>query len=209
MLNRAIVDGVDRTEEIRGFAEEIGLNRLAPNRYSSFFVIQLYSQSVLSGELSPGRVMNEIESLENPDRRSVTKPATQFQRAHLKGLWHKHHTVSGISSIATNVLNALNRHGTPAFTESVREAEASGEERYFEKEDIDRYIQEVVHDNFEKRLDAGEMTGEWIVYAVHEGKNYYLCLGTHNSGDEVVRQWIDSACTEEFPFLKEILTPLA
>jgi hypothetical protein len=49
------------------------------------------------------------------------------------------------------------------------------------------------------------MTGEWLVYAIHEGQNYYLCLGTHKSGDDALRQQIDLICVPEFPFLKEIL----
>ncbi|MSU93063.1 hypothetical protein EB795_03775 [Pseudomonas mandelii] len=205
MLTGIAVDGEDKTEELIRFIEIIGLSSIAAGRYSAFFATQLYCESMVMGVLTPERVMCEIRALELLEPVSVTKPAAQFQRLPLKGLWHKHYTVSGIPSIAVNVMNALKRIGTPEFSESVRQVEASVEERYFEKEDIDRYVREVVHTNYQKRRDAGEMTGEWIVYAVHEGRNYYLCLGTHKTGDDLLRQWIDLIYLKEFPFLDQIL----
>lgn len=52
---------------------------------------------------------------------------------------------------------------------------------------------------------AGELTGEWIVYARHEGVNYYLCLGKHDSHDDHLRSHIDGICCKEFPFLTALL----
>lgn len=208
MLSGLTIDGVDKTEEIKQFAEFIGLTSLVPARCSAFLISQIYCEAEILGELAPERVIREIRSLENPEQQSCTKPATQFGRPHLKGLWHKHYRISGISSIATNVMRALNQYGTPQFTESVKQVQESGEERYFEKEDIDRLVQEIVVTNYEKRLDDQRITGEWIVYAIYEGKNYYLCLGKHTMSDEELRQQIDLTCVPEFPFLKDILKPI-
>ena len=47
----------------------------------------------------------------------------------------------------------------------------------------------------------GKLTGEWIVYAVHEGLNYYLCITSHESGDENIAQNIKAACLPQFSFL--------
>lgn len=209
MFSEIILDGKDKTAEIREFVETIGLNRLSLGRYSTYFAMQLYCQSVLAGTLPLGRVMAEVEALENSEKESATKPPVRFNRLPLKGLWHKHHPVIGISSMATNLRNALNRYGLPKLEQKVKEVEASGEERYFEVSDIAEIVQEVVQENYERRYDAGEMTGEWIVYAIYEGQNYYLCLGTHKSGDDALRQQIDLTCVPEFPFLREILAPVA
>ncbi len=48
------------------------------------------------------------------------------------------------------------------------------------------------------------MTGEWIIYAEHEGQKFYLCLAKHNDRDEEIREKIERICMREFPFLKDI-----
>jgi len=207
MFEQIFLGGEDKTSEIKEFGAVIGLNRLAPDRFSSYFAIQLYCQMLLTGN-SPNRIMAEVEALENTGKQSATKPPARFDRLPLKGLWHKHHMVPGLSSMATNLLNGLKKNGLSKLTEKVREAKASGEERFLEEQDIAEIAKEAVEDNYRRRYGAGEMTGEWIVYAAHEGRNYYLCLGTHNSGDDELRKQIDSICVPEFPFLKDILAPL-
>lgn len=51
-----------------------------------------------------------------------------------------------------------------------------------------------------------ELTGEWPVYAQHEGRNLYLCLGAHDKDahDELCRQ-IGLICCQEFAFLAALL----
>jgi predicted transcriptional regulator len=50
------------------------------------------------------------------------------------------------------------------------------------------------------------LTGEWIVFAKHEGRNYYLTLATHDkTTHEHERQQIENICYREFPFLEKIL----
>ncbi len=48
------------------------------------------------------------------------------------------------------------------------------------------------------------MTGEWIVFAKHNGKNFYLTLGVHQEDNASValRIW---QCGWEFPFVLDIL----
>lgn len=49
------------------------------------------------------------------------------------------------------------------------------------------------------------LTGEWIVFQQHEGKNHYLCLATHEEGKQgdgdAILEKI-RPCLQEFPFLK-------
>jgi hypothetical protein len=55
------------------------------------------------------------------------------------------------------------------------------------------------------RARAQELTGEWIVFAKHEGKNYYLCLAGHDEGDDHIFARISDGCAYEFPFLSDVL----
>lgn len=51
---------------------------------------------------------------------------------------------------------------------------------------------------------SGNATGDWIVYANHEGLNYYLCIAKHDE-DEFILNTI-KFCADEFPFINNILT---
>ncbi|MBD9501085.1 hypothetical protein IB256_09870 [Pseudomonas sp. PDM17] len=206
MFSEIFIKGEDRTQELRQFANTVGLNRSAEGRYSSLFLAQLFIQSFELGVLNAERVVVEIEALEGM-RQSHTKAPTAFRKPPLQGLWHKHHTVDGISSMAMNMLNGIRKDGIPWLEKSVKEAMDSGEERFVTEDDIRKICNDAVVGNYERRFEAKEMTGEWIVYACHKEKNYYLCLGAHNTGDDVIRRQIDSACVPEFPFLEDVLVP--
>jgi hypothetical protein len=52
------------------------------------------------------------------------------------------------------------------------------------------------------RSEDDELTGEWIIFAEHDGKNYYLCLATRKEGYDVIADKIKSECCPEFPFLQ-------
>ena len=69
----------------------------------------------------------------------------------------------------------------------------------------EKMINELAHrasvESFEQRASDGKLTGEWIVFAKHEGKNYYLCLATHRTSDQSIHNKIKAVCWREFPFL--------
>jgi hypothetical protein len=199
------INSVDRTEEILGFAKAIGLEDVAAGRYSAHFLTELFCHSAISGKINPFMVMDEIKYLEGCGGRTGTKEPSPFARSILSGLWHKHHREVGIRSMAMNLEHALRDYGLPSLEALVRTAEASGEDRYVTEDVVDQIAHDAVIGNYERRSDANRLTGEWIVFAKHEGQNYYLCLGTHKSGDGVIRQKIESVCVAEFPFLAGIL----
>lgn len=199
------INSVDRTTEIISFAEAIGLERAAAGRYSAYFLTELFCRGNLSCEVDPFMVMDEIRYLEGCGRRTGTKEPSLFTRSVLSGLWHKHHREIGIRSMAMNLQHALREHGIPSLEAMVKEAEESGEDRYITEDVVNQIAHDAVIGNYERRSDADRLTGEWIVFAKKEDKNYYLCLGKHGSGDAVTRQKIESVCVVEFPFLAEIL----
>jgi hypothetical protein len=198
-------NGEDRTAEITNFASVIGLERAAPDRCSVLLVLGLFG-GFKSGHLNPAKVVHEIQALEGIGNPSRLKAPTPFKDPPLKGLWHKHYLPDGLASMAINIINGLKLYGLPLFNQRVREAQEAGEERYVSIEDVKPLADDAVQGNWARLATAGALTGEWIVYAQHDGKNYYLCLGTHErSGHKSLRQQIDAICCQEFPFLSTLL----
>lgn len=198
-------NGEDKTAEVESFAKFIGLEQAAPGRYSFLLVLGLFG-GFKSGLLNPAKVVHEINALEGIGKPSQLKPPIQNKHPPLKGLWHKHYLEDGPRAMALNILKGLKRYSIPVFQQRIEEAKAAGEERYVLPEDIESIATDAVHGNW-MRLAADEaLTGEWLVFAEHEGKNYYLCLGTHEkSTHEALRQQIDTMCCQEFPFLSKLL----
>lgn len=110
-------------------------------------------------------------------------------------------------ALALNLQKGLRRYGIPWFEQSIREAQESGEERYLTEADIKRITDDVIHGNFVRLADSVALTGEWLIYAEHDGRKYYLGLGTHDvAHHDNLRHQIDALCCHEFPFLRELLT---
>lgn len=160
--------------------------------------------SYLSGELNYHKVMREIDALER-GQPTTTKPPTMFTGPVLGGLWHKHYFADGVGAIIKNLINGMNRTGLPWIEERARQVTESGEEHYLTEEDADRIAHDAVIGNWERRSAGCQFTGEWIIYAQHQGQNYYLCLANHNDGDDRIRAQIDEICAAEFPFLNDLL----
>ena len=203
-------DGNDVTHELLSFADCIGLNSVAPNRYSLIFLLELYG-GFKSGGIHVEKVLHEIRVLEGTGQQSQLKEPTQFLRPPLKGLWHKHYFEGGLGALAFNLRKALNRYGIPFFEQKINEAKEPGGRQSIsiDDPDVNEWINDLVNDvvsgHWTRLTDDQAVTGEWIVYATHENQNFYLCLGRHDDGDEVIRTKIDSQCLQQFPFLENIL----
>lgn len=194
-------DGEDMTGELTQFACAFGLDRAAPGRYSMLLLLHLYG-----GSKSPWKVVHEINALEGLGPPSQLKAPIQNKHPPLKGLWHKHYQQNGIRSLAMNIGNALKRYGLPYAKQKVNEAKAAGELRHFSVEDVKPIVNDALHNNFVQLGKDGAVSGEWLLFATHEGKNYYLCLTTHDKSQHAeVRQHIDVLCSREFPFLPSLL----
>jgi hypothetical protein len=199
-FKQVMVNGEDRTRELAIFAEQIGLQALAPGRYSVVFVIDLLVLSTTSRGLGqPYRVMDELRHLEGHEPSSLTKAPTPFTRKPLAGLWHKHYRQEGIRSFAINMQKALHKYGMPALESRVKPADQEPE--IMTEEILREVIDDAVLGNYRRRAADQQMTGEWIVYAKKHGHNYYLALGTHGN-DVGIFQRIQQLCVHEFPFLR-------
>jgi hypothetical protein len=164
-------NGEDMTPELTNFADFIGLERAASNRYSILLVLGLFG-SFKSGHLNPAKVIREIEALEGISKPSGLKPPIPFKYPPLKGLWHKHHMEDGLSAVAINIQKGLNRYGMPLFNQRIKESQEAGEERFVTMEDIQPLVNDVVNGNWMRMHNDDALTGEWVIYAKHEEKNY-------------------------------------
>jgi hypothetical protein len=198
-------NGKDMTALVQGFARFIGLEQVAPGRYSMLLVLGLFG-GAQSGVLNPAKVVYEIRALEGIGLPSNLKPPIQNKHPPLKGLWHKHYLEDGQRGMAINIKKGLGRFGLPLVQQRADEAAAAGEQRYIMPEDVEAIATDAVFGNWQRLAAAQALTGEWIVYARHEGQNYYLSLATHESSThDRVRQQIDALCCQEFPFLAKLL----
>lgn len=190
--------------DLQKFIEMIGLNNVAPGRYSALLAVQLLG-GALSGFQNPGKIIREIGELEAGKLGQLKRPI-QNRYPPLKGLWHKHYMQDGISSLAMNVQKGLGKYGIPFFEQKIQEAKEAGEERFLSAEDVPALVNDIVSGNRQRLAEAQAITGEWLVFAKHEGKNYYLCVTTHDkSTHDHIRKLIDEVCCIEFPFLAKLL----
>jgi hypothetical protein len=201
-------DGNDISAQISGEFEAIlqatRLEQIAPGRISLLFLLSFFG-AYKAGRINPFQIAREIESLEKGDTTGL-KPPIQNRHAPLKGLWHKHYMQPGMASLAMNIQHGLKQYGIPYLAKKVQEAKESGEERYFTIEDVVPMANDAVQGNWQRLREAERLTGEWIVFAKHEGLNYYLTLTTHDKAmHQHDRQQIENICYREFSFLEKIL----
>lgn len=186
-------------KELRDYALMYGLENIAAGRYSSLFVLNLMMLDRLNA-VDPFQVIEELKFLEGGRPSLQTKPASPFNRDHLKGLWHKHFMPALPSVMAHNIMNHLGRHGARKLIEEVFDPEKSP---VVTQEMIDELSHRIVIESMEKRGAQEKLTGEWIVFAKEEDGNYYLGIWSHTAGDESIASSIKAACVPEFPFVEK------
>ncbi len=185
-------------EDLSRYADLIGLSRAAPCRYSWLFALDLYVYEQTSG-IEPMVIVEEIKRLESGSTGFGTKRAAQFQREPLRGFWHKHFFSARF--IGQNLLNELRGGRLETIAREVFDPKRSP---VVTNEMIREFSRRVVTEPIERRDAAGKLTGEWIIFAKHEGLNYYLCIATHTKdvlGDQAIHDRIKLVCLPQFPFL--------
>jgi hypothetical protein len=148
--------------------------------------------------VGPHDVLEAVKNLEAGEPHSGVKPATQFRNPPLKGLWHKHFFSAHF--LVDNILLALGKNGLSKLVEEVMDPAKSS---VITQDMIDELARRATHDAVENRDKQGRITGEWLIFAKHNGKNYYLCLNTHNAGDQFIYDRIMDHCVKQFPKLAE------
>lgn len=196
--------------------EVLELPELIPDRYSSLFVRQLKDgASGCHPKLDVSKLIAEIKHLELGDE-SRNKPASQYTGP-LSPLWHKHYTPLGIDVSSKNLINAHKpMMGKNAYNKIKAPLEkcANSEDEMNQildaiicsyREDQLNEVPSLAINMLETRYRNSQGTGEWIIYAIYNEQNYYLCLAKHSDRDDETLRLIQEHCVKEFPFLKEIL----
>jgi hypothetical protein len=122
-------DGSDAKPALMSFANQLGLETIAPGRYSLLLILQLFG-GYASRRTHPRKVIREIEALEGIGTPSRFKPPIQNKHPPLKGLWHKHFMQDDMRSLALNFMHGLKRYGMPIFEQRAREAAKARETRH-------------------------------------------------------------------------------
>ncbi|MBO1280958.1 hypothetical protein [Acinetobacter nosocomialis] len=171
---------------------------ITESRFTSVFLLKMFYAFLKGANLD--MILCEIRNLENPDvNYKRMKPATQYKHIPLKGLWHKHFEQVGVRSMALNIKSQIksnngffkefsdicNDPNLPIIDKASKLAFLSSGKQYLEK------------------IKSGGLTGEWIIYHVHNNKNYYLNVGKHSDGDEILAEEIRNITLIEFPQFKD------
>jgi len=169
------------------------LDAIAPGRYSAQFRIDVDGLSDDGSTIF--RIFKELEIIEGispgPSRMKEAAPLTGQI---LEGLWHKHFTSSRF--ILQNIAAYWRGREVPSVSLSQLGSDA-------DREALRGYVSRMIGDAYRARESENKLTGEWIVFAKQDGKNYYLTLAYHTEGDANI--WLRCRnCSSEFPDLKII-----
>ncbi len=186
-------------DERRSLKEEAVGGRAYADRVSTSLALLLVALREGRGDYFP--VLDELDFLERIRKSSRTKAPEPFRHPLLQRFWHKHYSAARHIPRNIGLRWGLDRGGNQALDQALAAiAREHGE-------DPDMWPRVLAHrltvDGYEAR--ARRLTGEWILYAVHDRKNYYLTLGTHEEGKdpEELLARLQRQCEGEWPFLFE------
>lgn len=191
-----------KPEEAEQIRDSHFLFNLPDAVFSSLFPYQL--RELRNGQiLDTLHISDEIKRIEGAGRKTSTKSATQFRRPPLKGLWHQH--FFNARFMLKNIGNhwKLDSGGSPELLEMFAEEMAAEESGVVTPELFKRMGHRFIDEAFRDRSTAGRLTGEWIIFAKHEGKRFYLTVALHGEDDASIHERIMKWCQPEFPFLFE------
>ena len=149
-------------------------------------------------------VLDEIRYLEGLTKTTKTKRESEFKGKYLRGLWHKHFYSDRF--IYRNIINywEMEKKGNSKLGEMIAEVFQSSESEYMTKEMITMLSYRLTDEPLKNKILKGLSTGEWLVFAKNNNRNYYLVLGRHGD-DEKIYELIRRCCLTEYPFLKGII----
>lgn len=180
-------------EELEHFRAVYGGARPYRDRMSTLIWVDMFAMEATYG-INPFEVLRSIDELEGLVSGSRIKPLTKFKYPPIKGLWHKHFFAARF--IAHNIRSGLGRNG---LEEIAREVLGSSADGVITEEIVAELAHRVTNEPIEKRAAEGRLTGEWIIYVEHEGRNFYLTCKTHSMDDQVIFDEIARHCARDFP----------
>ncbi|MCF5189566.1 hypothetical protein [Pseudomonas simiae] len=196
--------------------KSVALSQPYSHRMSQSLALKLQLLSSLRW-INKFSVLDEIALLENTptSRPTGTKPAEKFRGPILGRFWHKHYYDS--RHLAQNFHNKwfgdyAIKHGLlkeKLHEILMTEVDDSDMEKY-RLIMANRISHTVVYDGIESRRKRSALTGEWLIYYIHNDFNYYLDLANHIELEDPKKMFdrLKDACAWEFPFAFEDARPL-
>jgi hypothetical protein len=147
-------------------------------------------------------VLHEINVLEGIQTNSSTKDAAQFRKP-LHPLWHKHFATSRHLTRNWGERWNLGRDGNRDLSKMIEDVAAAYGDQPDHWQKI--LVHQLVLGGLEDRIAAQRMTGDWIIFAKHDGQNFYLDLAKHEEARDPdrLREKLRAGSALEFPFLFE------
>ena len=192
----------DETEGGRAYIRQQLDIRMVGGRYSSGLVTELMS-CVENNSANIFSILREIELLEGTPsaKQTRTKKAAPFTGPLLSGLRHKHYSEAVFIARNLEIHWGLDKPDKEPRKLINRITTIMANPTIPDEEKVEALAEMFVNDGYRERGEAQGITGEWIVYAQHEGVNHYLTLGTHMEGDDAIHARV-LACYGEFPYLE-------
>lgn len=173
--------------------------KLVTGKCSNVLINQLARHYCMLGELfkdkvefyNSSEILNLIEYLEKDKQAGTT-----FNRSVLKGYMHIHHgafatfgysLVRNVKEYWFNKNKKIKRERTSEYQSIVS--------LYPEN------IVAIANMMHQTAILNKNLRGEWLIYKIVDNRKYYLCLATHNEGDEKIFNDKIRKCVEQFPEL--------
>ena len=146
------------------------------------------------------RIFHKLEFLESgkpPLSNGKLDLSKEYQGDHFKGLFHIH--FESMENLGFNLLKNFDKNATQIFNKAKAESDRN------KIDDISIVLPHFLVIESERDMrDDNKITGECIIYAEHNAKNYYLTLRAHNEDDLDVLRRLQPAINE-YPELKHTI----
>lgn len=178
----------------------------------SQFLLDTFNEQIIASNSNlpnvipgcPSKIIAEIQCLEGYGDSQGTKASSPLKNNPLAcKLMHKHYaTFYGVARNITECLGKSETYGSEKTmlkrVECLLEKHRKPHTTYLELEDTPTISNAVVDLYSKLKLDS-KLTGEWLIYAIYNEKNHYLCLGNHDNDN----LWLSNLekCRIDFPFL--------
>jgi hypothetical protein len=182
----------------------IGFYGLDVSRISTIFIAQII-QIQASRSIDTNSILNEIKFLEGIKNNSSTKSVEKFKHQPLQGLMKKHFYDEKFWMKNFYTHFSFEYGGNSNLDTIINEAflQSKNTFGYLNGNFISNYIAtKIVVDGVKERTIKNKLTGEWIIFKQHNGKNYYLTLASHREKDEAIYERVCDAYKFDFPFLQ-------
>jgi hypothetical protein len=183
-------------DELRHLKSVVVEGRAIADRMSTAFAFRLIQ--AFANRLGYHEILDELDYLEGVTAKSRTKPAEPFKGRVLKPLWHKHFSAPRHMLKNIGIHWEVGKKDTPAFNRLIAGIAKAGSDHW-----VSQLCYQFVIGGYQERLQNRGLTGDWIIFAKHDGHNYYLDIATHIEGndDQVLMKKIRCGSEAEFPFL--------